>query len=361
MAARLAPADAAAPAAYAARAAAFRPLLVGALLALLATPGAAGPEAQPEATLLRGPGLAAAHPGDRGIGEVAGVRLAESFEEGTVADLSQRWSEVKNPGGDVLRLVEDAPEGASGHRALQVTATVGENTGGHLYRTYDGLERVHVRFYVKLLDPAPIHHFVTFGGYRPATRWPQGHAGERPEGGDRFTVAIEPHGRGRRHAPPGIWSFYDYWHEMKRSADGRHWGNALLPAKPHPVPVDRWQCVEVMVVLNSAPDSRDGESALWLDGEPVAWFRAGARRGPWTGMGFQLLEAGGEPFEGFSWRSDTRLEANMLSLSLYVTETAMRREGVADPAGRQVRVRFDHVVVADRYVGPFPPARPRRR
>ena len=87
----------------------------------------------------------------------------------------------------------------------------------------------------------------------------------------------------------------------------------------------------------------------------MAHLERGVRRGPWTGMGFQLREEGGEPFEGFRWRTDTRLKANMISLSLYVTERAMRRNGVREPAGRTVRVLFDHVVVARRYVGPFPP------
>ncbi len=340
---------------------ALRLLSAGVLVALLGSTAGAEPEDAPGASLPQGPGLATDHPGDRGIELADGVLVAESFEEGTVADLSKRWSEVKNPGGSVLRFVEDVPAGACGKRALEMRATVGTNTGGHLYRTYDERDVVHLRFYVKFLDKEYIHHFVTLGGYRPATRWPQGHAGKRPRGDERFTVAIEPHGRGGRHAAPGVWSFYDYWHEMKRSADGGHWGNALLAAKPPPVPLNRWQCVEVRVALNSAPGLRDGESALWLDGQPVAWFRKGARRGPWTGMGFRLLESGGEAFEGFSWRTDTRLRANMLSLSLYVTDRAMRKNGVQDPTGRVVRVRFDHVVVADRYVGPFPAALSPRR
>jgi hypothetical protein len=71
-------------------------------------------------------------------------------------------------------------------------------------------------------------------------------------------------------------------------------------------------------------------------------------------MGFQLRDDGkGDPFEGFRWRTDTALRANFLCLSHYVTERAMRRSGIEDPAGRKVRVRFDHVVVADRYVGPI--------
>ena len=35
----------------------------------------------------------------------------------------------------------------------------------------------------------------------------------------------------------------------------------------------------------------------------------------------------------------------------------MQRNGVNDPDGRKVRVRFDHVVVADRYIGTITPKR----
>ncbi len=317
-----------------------------------------GKRAEP---LPEGPGLSKQYPGDRGIAGAEGVLVAESFEEGDVAALSSRWREVKNPGGKVLALVEDVPDGAHGSRALEVTATVGENTGGHLYTTYAGQDRVHVRFYVKFLDEEYVHHFVTLGGYRPATRWPQGHAGERPKGHERFTVAIEPHGKNGREKPPGAWTFYNYWHEMKPSAGGRHWGNGLAPVETQRVPRDRWQCVEVMVALNTVTEEPggepDGELALWLDGKLVADVRSGVPRGPWSGMGFRLLDRGGEPFEGFRWRKDKALQANFLTLSHYVTAGAMRRNGVKDPAGRRVRVRFDHVVVADRYVGPIIPAR----
>ena len=44
----------------------------------------------------------------------------------------------------------------------------------------------------------------------------------------------------------------------------------MRPAQPAQVPRGRWQCVEIMLKLNSAPDRADGELALWLDGKPIA-------------------------------------------------------------------------------------------
>ena len=139
---------------------------------------------------------------------------------------------------------------------------------------------------------------------------------------------------------------------MKGSADGKYWGNSLTPAQPTLVPRDRWQCVEVMLQCNSAPDKSDGELALWLDGKPVIHIGPGARRSRWTGMGFSLVEQGGEPFEGFRWRTNDQLKINFLWLLHYVTELAGRQNHVAKPNPIN-RVWFDDIVVGTEYVGPI--------
>jgi hypothetical protein len=209
------------------------------------------------------------------------------------------------------------------------------------------------RFYVKFpADAGYVHHFVTLGGYNPPTPWPQGKAGTRPRGSDRMTVGIEPAGQSGRYPPPGIWNFYVYWHEMKRSADGRHWGNGLQPAVPAPVPRDRWQCVEIMLKCNSEPARSDGELALWLDGKLAAHFLRGAGRSKWSGMGFKLLEEGGEPFEGFRWRTSNDLKVNFFWLLHYVTRRNLQRNRVRNPNPVN-RVLFDDIVVSRTYVGPI--------
>jgi hypothetical protein len=300
------------------------------------------------------PGLAAQHPGDLGIAADPAVLFAEDFETGTLDEIGARWSDVSNQDGQVLALSDDVAAGSAGHRSLQVTSTLGRDTGGHLYKVLPrAVDTVFVRFYVKFLDkPQYVHHFVHLGGYNPATRWPQGGAGERPRGDERITVGIEPHGDYGRFPAPGLWSFYCYWPEMKISADGRYWGNALRPATPALVPRGQWQCVEVMLKLNSAPDERDGELALWLDGELIMHIARGVPRDRWTGLGFNLLDQGGEPFEGFRWRTSTDLRINFLWLMLYVTENAARQNNVANPEPEN-RVWFDDVVVATSYIGPL--------
>lgn len=304
--------------------------------------------------LPEGFGLAAKYPGDRGIERDPHVLLAEGFETGSITEVAKRWDEVSNKNRRVLALSDDVPPDSAGRHSLQVTATLGENTGGHLYKLLPrGVDTAFARFYVKFAaDAGYIHHFVWLGGHRPPTRWPNPRAGTRPRGDERVSVGIEPHGVSGRYPPPGVWSFYNYWHEMKISADGKYWGNALRPATPAVVPRDRWQCVEIMLKLNSSPDASDGELALWLDGRLTAHFAKGVRRGPWTGMGFTLVERDGEPFEGFRWRTDHRLKINYFWLEHYVTEQAARQNRVSNPNPVN-RVWFDHVVVSTAYVGPI--------
>jgi len=300
------------------------------------------------------PGIAAKHPGDQGIAKDPRVLFVEDFEEGTVVDVGKRWGEASNKDRKVLDFSSDVPPRSRGKRSLRVTATLGENTGGHLYtRLPRGVDRAYARFHVKFeRDAAYLHHFVHLGGYNPSTTYPQGGAGVLPAGSERITVGIEPWGDHGRYPAPGAWNLYAYWHEMKGSADGKYWGNGLRPARPETVPRDRWQCVELMLQLNSEPEKADGEAAIWIDGKPVARFAKGARRGPWTGMGFTLVEDGGEPFEGFRWRSSKDLQINFFWLLHYVTENAARQNNVKDPKQANV-VWFDDIVIATEYIGPL--------
>lgn len=316
--------------------------------------------AQDGVVLPSGAGIAARYPGDRGIGADPAVLLFEDFEGASLEEVLTRWTSAKRPRPSSLARIEDVPAGSAGAHALRITAVPERDSGGHLYTPLErGVDRLFARFYVKFPREGHgyVHHFVHVGGYEPATPWPQGGAGERPAGDERVTVGIEPFGENGRLAPPGRWGFYAYWHEMKRSADGRYWGNGLTPREPQHVPVDRWQCVEVMVALNT-PGERDGELALWLDGDLVAHFARGVRRGPWTGMGFGLVDADGdgEPFEGFSWRTSVALKLDFFWLLHYVTPEALTRNGVEDTGGENV-VLFDQIVVAESYVGPLEPLR----
>ena len=139
---------------------------------------------------------------------------------------------------------------------------------------------------------------------------------------------------------------------MKGSADGKYWGNSLTPAQAALVPRDRWECVEVMLQCNSTAAKSDGELALWLDGKPIMHIAPGSQRSRWTGMGFSLVDDGGESFEGFRWRTNNQLKINFFWLLHYVTENAARQNHLAE-ANPINRVWFDDVVIATGYIGPI--------
>jgi hypothetical protein len=205
-----------------------------------------------------------------------------------------------------------------------------------------------VRFYVKF-DPAcaPIHHFVHVGGYNPPTPWPQGGAGMRPTGNDRFTTGVEPYGKQWR------WDFYSYWMEMRSSPDKKSWGHDFINDPALQAQRGRWTCVELMMKMNDPVTQSNGEQALWIDGKPwekngqvVSDLGQGFPRGKWTWDSFHP-DPKGTPFEGFRWRSAADLKLNFLWLLLYITDA---------PAGHISKVWFDDIVVAREYIGPLRPA-----
>jgi hypothetical protein len=109
--------------------------------------------------LPQGLGISKAHPGDSGIEKHPAVLLVENFEEGTLEALKPRWNEIENAESKVLEIANDHPAASSGSKCLQVTATLGENTGGHLFKRLDPIQtRVFSRFYVKFAEDAPYCH-----------------------------------------------------------------------------------------------------------------------------------------------------------------------------------------------------------
>ncbi len=249
------------------------------------------------------------------------VVFAEDFE----AFDRKNWSDVAHP--DALAIVPGGPSGKGS--CAQVTATLGTNTGSHLYKMLaPGLDVCHLRFYVRFeKEHEYIHHFIHLCGYNPPTRWPQGGAGERPAGDKRFSTGIEPWGNWGKAPPPGLWHFYSYWCEMKAAPDGKFWGNHFEPDPPVPVVRDRWTCVEVRLKCND-PGKADGEQILWVDGKEA---------GRWSGI---------------RWRTDPALKVNGIWILDYITENAAKQNGVKEPRAAN-RLWFDDIVVSDGFIGPL--------
>lgn len=300
-------------------------------------------------------GIAAKYPGDKGIEKDPNVIFVESFNEGSdhgILDptalqlIFSRWDTVEQK--EVMSLSSDFPEASSDKRSLLITHKHGQKSGYLYRRLLPGYDKIFVRYYVKF-DPecAPVSHFGGWiGGYNPPTTWPQGGAGIRPTGKDRFTTGVEPYG------DDWAWDFYTYWQGQHVHGGSKYWGTTFLVGGPKP-PVERgkWICIETMVKLNNPVTASNGSQAFWIngklfrrDGQIVSYFGPGFPRGVWAGGWWKPDPNSKSTFEGFQWRSIDELNINFLFMHAFRPHT---------PKGGLSKVWFDNIVVATEYIGPI--------
>lgn len=273
-------------------------------------------------TLVRGTGIAGKFGGDAMLETHPAVIFADNFESG---EMGAQWDETRNRGGEVLQWIdESAVSSVLGRRSVKVIATLGKDNGGGFTKWFESAERLYIRFYTKFDERCDyVHHFCTLRANKSLQgrdRWSGfGGAGELPDGGERFSTAIEPWGNWGRWSPPGRWNFYSYWHTMQASGDGKYWGNGFRPETQPNIERGKWICVEFMIQHNT-PGENDGEQAYWIDGE---------LQGHWR---------------GFNWRTSPSLFANAFTLESYITDRWTKQlENI---------VYFDNVVIAREYIGP---------
>ena len=271
-----------------------------------------------------GNGIAAGYKADSGIDKHKAVRFAYGFER-DANKWKQDWDEVRDRDGKVLSLV--APPGGDsslGRQCLRVEAVLGRDTGGGATKWFESSDMLFIRFYTRFDERCDyVHHFATLRankGLKGGDRWSGfGGAGEKPNGDERFSTALEPWGNWGKHPPPGKWNFYSYWHEMKPAPDKKYWGNQFKPDEQGHIEKGKWICCEFMLKHNT-PGKRDGEQACWIDGK---------LRGHWNGI---------------NWRKTSGLMANAFTLESYVTDRWTKNKTNV--------VYFDNVVIAGEYVGP---------
>jgi hypothetical protein len=279
------------------------------------------------------------YPGDVGIEGHPDVVYVERFDDASLSTVTARYSNVLNAGG--MLLDTDVPAGSpAGGRSLRITATGGANNGGHLYRNLPAEnDRWHIRYYVKYFSGGPYHHTgMWFGGYNPATPWPNPQAGIQPAGDDRMSISFEPIGGSRM-------DHYVYWMHMRTNPGGSYWGNDFIQDPSLTFTSGQWMCVEMMVKLNNPVTSYNGELACWVNGVQVSNLGLGFPNGSWVWDSW-TPSASGTPFEGFQWRNSAALLLNYLWIEHYADTV---------PAGSTLAVKYDHIVVARSYIGPMLP------
>jgi hypothetical protein len=187
--------------------------------------------------------LASKYPCDNGIATDSAVVWAENFEEGSVSAVTTRYDAHQNDPG--MALTTDKPAKSCGAKSLSLTSGAGTNATD-LYKQLPDHDELYVRWYAKYQAGVPWHHSgFWFGGYNPATSYPNPQAGIKPNGDDRVSFSIEP-----------IWDvgmsnprldFYNYWMNMHTcsSCGGSYWGNALIARESFTADNDTWMCLEV--------------------------------------------------------------------------------------------------------------------
>ena len=301
-------------------------------------------------------GIAAKYPGDVGIENDPAFVWGENFEEASVGDLDARYDSANNPPGITFDV--DVPAKSGGKASGKFTAG-GANSATDLYKKLSdtGYDELFVRYYAKYQANAPWHHTsVWIGGYNPPIPYPNPQAGLKPNGDDRFAVALEPvYGVG---SPRPEMDFYDYWMNMHSWMDSpsgstAYYGNAVIHQASLVVDDDQWMCIELHVKVNTdVASATGGELGIWKNDVSIQQFSGAAPLGYWIKDKFCPEGADSTactdypPAAGttmialdLQWRSVDALKLNYFWPQNYITDPST---GV---------VRYDDMVVATSRIG----------
>jgi len=331
-----------------------RRLLVGGWLAALGL--SCAPAAQPSRLDTGGQppaggDLASKYPGDRGIELDPAVVWAEGFEERSVAAVTARYDDWKNPAG--MTLVADCPQGSSGASSMRMTAGAGASATD-LYKLLPDRDELFVRWYARYQPGGPWHHTgVWVGGYNPPSRWPDPRAGLRPSGDDRLSVSVEPvFDLGG--AAPRL-DFYDYWATMhswmaQPSGSTAYYGNTLVHQSAFTVDEGSWVCLEVHVQLNPDPaSSRGAVLEVWKNDRLVQRFDDAGPLGYWIRDKFCPSGADGAECTSYPGTADSVLDLRLRSSPSLHLNAFWPQNYIT--AGQDGSVQFDDMVVATQRVG----------
>ncbi|MGE0788848.1 MAG: hypothetical protein AB7S26_24455 [Sandaracinaceae bacterium] len=294
--------------------------------------------------------LAEDHPGDVGMGADPDVIWFEDFEEGSLSAMEARYDQVRNNGR--FTLISETPNGSGS--ALAMRAGQGQDAVD-LYKQLPDADEWYVRWYARYEAGVPWHHSgMWFGGYNPSMGYPSPMAGRRPNGDDRFSIAIEPVFGG----PAGErFDTYDYWMGMHSwmadpiDDDGTaYYGNALIHRNDFTLDETSWVCLEVHVRINPDPASSAGAILeVWKNDALMQRFDDTSPMGYWIRDKFCPDGADGRECTDYPAPFDQTLDLRVRNTSALRLNAFWPQNYITDPA--MGTLDFDQMVVARRRVG----------
>jgi len=298
-------------------------------------------------------GIASQYVADQGIGNDPDVIFAENFETSVSTILVQ----FTGYSPSAIAQSTDHPMGSSGTQSIVIHPF---GSGGTLYKLLPGdYDQLYFRYYIKYNGTDYHHSGGYIGGYGPRSAWPQGDAGLkgiRSDGSRLIHIGFETQGGSNEADPDTRLDTYMNWVDMAgQEIAGGWWGRNILRDFTIPIHPGVWQCIELMVKMNSTPTGHDGELAIWIDGTLKAHFRQGSPNGQFNSFsGNWEMNPTGPAFTGFQWRDILTYGVNWVKIQNY------------DEVGTPTDLLIDDLVVATKYIGPLrgvgsdtaPPAAP---
>jgi len=285
-------------------------------------------------------GIADGYVRDAGISGHPDVIFADDFED-SIASIQSRYNGWQGNAAETVVSADVAS--VSGGEQSVLFQPADSSIAATFYRQLPtDYDQLFVRYYVKYSGTNYHHTGVYVGGYSDVGSFPQGDAGIKGirENNERLLIAsLET-------APaPGTGTRLDTymnWVDMQGTDVGGQWfGRQYLQSYAIPIQAGTWQCVELMVKLNTTASGHEGELRLWIDGLEVVHFQPGSPTGSHDGSSGNWTTGGGSPFSGFQWRDVLTYGLNWIKLQNYDTD------------GTPTTVRFDDLVVATSYIGPI--------
>jgi hypothetical protein len=240
---------------------------------------------------------------------------------------------------------------------MKLTSGTSANATDLYKRLVPGHDEWFVRWYAKYQAGIQWHHTgMWIGGYDPATAYPNPQAGLKPNGDDRFEIAIEPvWGSGM---PNPRLDTYDYWMKMHSWMDvpmgnTAYYGNSVIHRNGFTADDDAWICLEMHVKLNTDVASSAGAVFdVWKNDTLVQHIDGSAPMGCWIKDKFCPQGADGTECTQYAnlctmpyvpldmqWRSTAALQLDYFWPQNYVT------------TGPDGSVTYDQMVVATSRIG----------